>query len=129
MISHHRAQRGFTLLEILVAFVMLALVGGALMQLFQGGLQNLTRSDDYTRAALLAESTLSELRAQASLEPGQRSGEPAPGFRYELVLTPYLDDGEPVPHLLQADLTVAWGDADQARQYRVRTLLLPRGSR
>ncbi len=129
MIHHRARQHGFTLLEILVAFVMLALVGGALLQLFQGGLRNMTHSDDYARAALMAESTLSRLRAEADLEPGRQSGEPARGFRYEVILSPYLDQGEPVPDLLQADLTIQWGGGEQPRRYQVRSLLLPRGSR
>jgi general secretion pathway protein I len=122
-----RRQAGFTLLEILVAFVMLALVGGALLQLFQGGLQNLAAGDSYGRAALLAESTLSQLRAESTLATGQRSGELEPGYRYELQLTPYQEEGEVQPDLLQADLTILWGTADNDRHYSVRTLLLPPG--
>lgn len=120
-----RTQRGFTLLEILVAFVVLALVGGALLQLFQGGLQNLARGDGYTQAALLAQSTLSQLRAEAALVPGQQQGELGDGYRYALELTPYqAADGEAQDGLLQADLAILWGDSDQARSYQVRTLLL-----
>jgi general secretion pathway protein I len=49
---------GFSLLEVLVAFVILALVGTALFQLFGGALNNASAADDYSRAALLAESRL-----------------------------------------------------------------------
>ena len=34
-----KAARGFTLIEILVALTMFAVVGGALLQLFEGGLR------------------------------------------------------------------------------------------
>ena len=123
-----RRQAGFTLLEILVAFVMLALVGGALLQLFQGGLQSLAAGDNYSRAALLAESTLSQLRADPNVQTGQRSGELAEGYRYELQLTPYTEDGEVQPDLLQADLAILWGEPGNDRRYDVRTLLLPSGN-
>ena len=128
MRQSRRKQTGFTLLEILVAFVMLALVGGALLQLFQGGLQSLTASDSYGRAALLAESTLSQLRADPSVQAGQRSGELEPGYRYELQLTPYTEDGVEQPDLLQADLAILWGNTGNDRRYDVRTLLLPSAS-
>jgi general secretion pathway protein I len=52
--------RGFSLLEVLVAFVILALVGTALFQLFGGALNNASAADDYSRAVLLAESRLAD---------------------------------------------------------------------
>lgn len=128
MTQTRSSQRGFTLLEILIAFVVLALVGGALMQLFQGGLQNLSAAGGYTRAALLAETTLSELRAETTINPGERSSDLGQGYRYEMVLTPYLEDGVALPGLLQADLTIHWGIAPDDRQYSLRTLLLPPGT-
>lgn len=117
-------QRGFTLLEILVAFAMLALVGSALLQLFQGGLTNLAAGEEYSRAALLAESRLSQLRAGPVLAAGQQRGELEPGYRYSLELAPYQHSGEPQPGLLQADLAIHWNDGGRERHYAVRTLLL-----
>jgi len=49
---------GFSLLEVLVAFVILALVGTALYRLFGGALNNASVAEEYSRAALLAESRL-----------------------------------------------------------------------
>jgi len=51
---------GFSLLEVLVAFVILALVGTALFQLFGGALNNVSLADDYSRAVLLAETRLAD---------------------------------------------------------------------
>lgn len=126
-----RAQRGFTLLEILVAFVVLALVGGALLEMFQGGLRNLATGDGYSRAALLAESTLSQLRAEPELAAGERGGELEPGYDYRLALAPYqdADQGKVYEDLLEADLTISWGEGGDRHRYRVHTLLLPPGGR
>jgi len=45
-----RHARGFSLLEVLVAFVILALVAGALFELFGGALRNAGAAGEWTRA-------------------------------------------------------------------------------
>ena len=50
--------RGFSLLEVLVAFVIVALVGTALFGLFGGALNNASAADEWSRALLLAETRL-----------------------------------------------------------------------
>jgi general secretion pathway protein I len=49
---------GFSLLEVLVAFVILALVGTVLYRLFGASLNNAGLGDEYSRAAVYAESRL-----------------------------------------------------------------------
>ena len=49
-------MRGFSLLEVLVAFVILALVATALFRLFSGALANASAAEEYSRAVLVAES-------------------------------------------------------------------------
>jgi general secretion pathway protein I len=49
---------GFSLLEVLVAFVILALVGTALFRVFGASLNNAGLADEYARAAVYAESRL-----------------------------------------------------------------------
>ena len=51
-------NRGFSLLEVLVAFVILALVGTLLYRLFGASLNNAGLADEYSRAAVYAESRL-----------------------------------------------------------------------
>ena len=51
-------QRGFSLIEVLAAFVILALVATALFQLFSGALLNASAADEWSRASLVAESRL-----------------------------------------------------------------------
>ena len=70
------AQRGFSLLEVLVAFVILALVATALFRLFGGALGNAGIAEDASRAVLVAQSRLdaarTELRADSGAEDGGR---------------------------------------------------------
>jgi general secretion pathway protein I len=67
-------QRGFSLLEVLVAFVILSLVATALFRLFSGALVNASAADDYTRAVLVAESALTEAAAAVPLVEATGSG-------------------------------------------------------
>ena len=61
---------GFSLLEVLVAFVIVALVATALFRLFGGALANAAAASEWSRALLVAESRL----AQASLAQPLREG-------------------------------------------------------
>jgi general secretion pathway protein I len=65
---------GFSLLEVLVAFVILALVATSLYRLFAGSLTNIGAADEYSRALLVAESVLAEVGAAKPLREGARSG-------------------------------------------------------
>ena len=69
-----RRQRGFSLLEVLVAFVILSLVVTALFRLFSGALVNASAADDYTHAVLVAESALAEAAAAVPLVEATNSG-------------------------------------------------------
>jgi general secretion pathway protein I len=53
-----RRVDGFSLLEVLAAFVILALVATSLFQLFSGALGNAAAAEAYSRALLIAESRL-----------------------------------------------------------------------
>jgi general secretion pathway protein I len=72
---------GFSLLEVLVAFVILALVATALFRLFSGALGNAGAAEEYSRAALIAESVLAEAAAAQPLREGSATGT-AEGGRY-----------------------------------------------
>jgi general secretion pathway protein I len=66
--------RGFSLLEVLVAFAILALSLTVLMQVFSTGLRNISVGEDYTRAVLLAESVLASVGVEQSLQEGEQTG-------------------------------------------------------
>ena len=68
------SSAGFSLLEVLVAFVILALVGTALFRLFSGALGNASAADDMSRAVLVAESVLAEAAAVQPLRETTQHG-------------------------------------------------------
>ena len=51
-------MRGFSLIEVLAAFVILALVATALFRLFSASLNNASASEEWSRALQVAESQL-----------------------------------------------------------------------
>jgi general secretion pathway protein I len=66
--------RGFSLLEVLVAFVILSLVAIALFRLFSGALGNAAAAEDYSRAVLVAESALAAAAAERPLRETTQAG-------------------------------------------------------
>lgn len=119
-------QRGFTLLEILVAFAMLAVLGSTLIQLFHGGLRNIDSSAHISHAALLAKSRLTELQASSNLQPGELSGNFDDRYSWQLSLEHYdSENGQLLPEstlrALHATLDVTW---EPDGRYRVTTLLV-----
>ena len=99
MKSHCAARlqrvRGFTLFEVLVAFVILALVGTALFQLFGGALNNASVADEYSRAALLAESRLASAAVETNpLREGGDQGTTDDGkYSWETKIEAYTPPG------------------------------------
>ncbi|HEX7272845.1 MAG TPA: prepilin-type N-terminal cleavage/methylation domain-containing protein [Casimicrobiaceae bacterium] len=85
-------SRGFSLLEVLVAFVILALVGTALFQAFGGALNNAALAEEYSRAALLAESRLADAAVENSpLREGGDQGSSEDGkYNWVTRIEPYV---------------------------------------
>lgn len=73
-------RRGFTLMEVLIAFAILAVSLPALLHLGSTGLDGMERARRVTGAVDLAESLLAEAGQGAALTPGTRSGESADGL-------------------------------------------------
>lgn len=82
-------ERGFTLLEVLVAFAILAVAATVLMNVFSQGTRQAALAADYGRAAELAESKLAALGIEIPLEPGEQRGQFADGFAWTASVQPY----------------------------------------
>ena len=119
MTAMRTEQRGFSLLEILVAFSILALSLGVLMQIFSGSLRNADMTHDQAQAVVLAQSLLSAAGAETPLAPGESSGVHTGKFRWLLRVSPFLDEAragetatvrQPLPlELWEVTARVAWG--------------------
>ncbi|HQW38299.1 MAG TPA: prepilin-type N-terminal cleavage/methylation domain-containing protein [Usitatibacteraceae bacterium] len=130
-----RPERGFTLLEVLAAFVVFALTMASLMQVFGGGLRDAQLADEYARAVMIAQSRLAEATATEALKEATASGTEGP-FAWEVATTAYderLEDPAADRNrdlnlrvrLLRIDSRVAWRAADgRDRAVNLATLAL-----
>jgi general secretion pathway protein I len=85
---------GFSLIEVLAAFVILALVGTALFRIFAGALGNASLSDEYSRATLFAESRLASPGVETPLREGALQGTSDDGkYAWTSSIQPYRPPG------------------------------------
>src|SRR6187549_2255067 len=80
-------QKGFSLLEVLAAFVILALVATALFRLFGGALGNAGVAEDASRAVLVAQSRLDAARGE--LRGGSTSGTEQDRYEWTTRIEPW----------------------------------------
>jgi len=134
-----RRSAGFTLIELIAAFVIFALGFGILMQILGGALHTTKQSAEYTQAALYAQSLLDVQGVGEPLEEGGRSGQFDENFSWQLNVSKY----QPIPvtsnntvlqagpspittpggiELFQLELVVNWGNQYLMHHARFVTL-------
>ncbi|GAB4117288.1 MAG: type II secretion system GspH family protein [Gammaproteobacteria bacterium] len=87
-------SRGFTLIEILAAFLVFALSFAVIMQIMSSSLRNTRVAGDLTQAALYAQSKMDMLGIDAPVEEGADSGEFDQRYRWEMQTELYTVDDE-----------------------------------
>lgn len=129
MTSRPRRSHGFTLLEVLVAFLVLTLSLGILLRIFSASFAALRTAERQQSALLLAESQLSEVLATFRADSdGESRGKLRPPFAWRSSIEAYeFPNREPgvayavVPRLIR--VTVSWGERP-AEQVSLSTLRL-----
>ena len=129
-------QRGYTLIEVIVAFAVLALALTLLLGILSGATRQVRWADEAGRAALHAQSLLDQTGVGEALQPGQDEGEFEDGrYRWSLEVEPYRDPSsqpgaQPVdpgaPQLLRLELLVQWGEGGPRQRLQLQSLRLVR---
>jgi len=124
-------QQGFSLLEILIAFSILALSLGILLKIFSAGVNTAVVAEDYTAAVQIAESLMAKTGVETPLQAGQDSGLENEKYHWLVEVSPFMFNPENVDAtaitavLFKVKVIVSWGD-DNAndRQVELTTLKL-----
>jgi general secretion pathway protein I len=91
-------QHGFTLVELVAAFVIFAIGFGILLQILSSCLHSTAQSADYTRAALWAQSLLDPAGVGETLREGASSGRFDDKYSWQLRVAK-IDPPEPIAAL------------------------------
>jgi general secretion pathway protein I len=129
-----RTQAGFTLVEIVVAFVLLAAVLVTGFEIFSTGLRRAGDLDDQARALVIAQSRLAAAGTEEPFKEGQVQGEDG-RFRWTVAIQ-RSEEGNAAPgqpansayQLFRVEVKVEWTGAD-SRPHVVSLATLGLGSR
>lgn len=113
-------QSGFSLLEILIAFSILALALGILLKIFSAGVNTAAVAEEYTAAVQIAEALMAKTGVEAPLKPSEVTGLENEKYHWRVSVSPFQFIAENVDvttlaaELFKIKVTVSWGD-DNAR--------------
>jgi general secretion pathway protein I len=77
-------SRGFTLLEVMLAFVIFALSFATVLEIMAGSMRSVRRASDDTEVALLAQSVMDQVGTEIPVEEGNYSGTAMDRYNWQL---------------------------------------------
>jgi general secretion pathway protein I len=127
--SRLRRAEGFTLIEVLVAFTIAALLLVAVLRILTLGLDDGERAEAFTRATIIAESTLDAIGVVTPLKPGEAAELRDGPFRILASVERYHEPDAPSDEqrylvFYRVSATVSWLDGRRHRSVELSTLRL-----
>ncbi len=134
-----KQHSGFSLLEILVAFSILAVALTLVLRIFGSGVNAAVVSEEYSLAVQIAESLMARTGVETPLQSGEISGSEADKFDWSVSISPVITpqsrsgklqtatDEETQQAQLQlfaVKVRVVWGDDDKQRSLVLSSLKL-----
>jgi general secretion pathway protein I len=121
-------ERGFTLLEVLVAFSIFTVSLGIIFQIFSKGTRAVMLSDEYTQAVFIAQSRLASAGIEGDFVVGEYSGKENEIYSWTTTVRPFAntDDLETNYKLSEREIevTVNWNSRGKERSIKLNTLRL-----
>ena len=124
-----KRSRGYTLVEVLVAFMIMALALTVLLRIFSSGVRSVGVASAYAQAVLIGESRLATAGIDEGLAPGETSGVEGDGFHWTRRVTTYEPSVEYATHVKGTrayfvTVTVTWPNGEKERSINLSTVKL-----
>ncbi len=128
-IINYQLSDGFTLIETLIAMMILATSLIVIFQLFSGGLKAGRLSDEYTRAVFHAKEKMEEILLTEELADGAAYGEFGSDFKWRAEIR-YIEPSEesedkkkqaPVD-MFRITVDVSWHKGDSEKHFEISTI-------
>jgi general secretion pathway protein I len=128
MSASSRHARGFSLIEVIAAILLLAVAFGALMEVAGGSIRLSQKASEYTQAALWARSLMDTHFALDPIQMGVSQGQFDNHYRWRLQVAPWVAPGVApagnanAMQMYRLDLDVIWGSAPFEHKAHFSTL-------
>jgi general secretion pathway protein I len=118
-------NRGFTLIEVIVALAILGIGLTVIIELFSGGLRLGRTSEEYTKAVNYARVKMEEVLSKQKIEEGNEEGEFDQTFRWQvdvkrmdILPTEKNPDFKPPVELFEVKVNVLWKSGSKGAKDR-----------
>jgi general secretion pathway protein I len=129
-------SRGFTLLEVMLAFVIFALSFATVLEIMAGSMRSVGRATDDTQVALLAQSLMDLVGTEIPIEEGEYNDTAMERYQWQINISLYDTGGEADEEtiisqeladmsgieLYRVDLYVDWDTGRRQRELHFSTI-------
>ena len=127
-----QTSRGFTLLEVMLAFVIFALSFATVLEIMAGSMRSVRRASDDTQVALYAQSIMDLVGTEIPIEAGEFSGIGMDRYEWQLGIYLYEASDEDLRtqelsemsgvELYKVDLDINWETGRRQRDLHFSTM-------
>ncbi|MDX2418310.1 MAG: prepilin-type N-terminal cleavage/methylation domain-containing protein [Xanthomonadales bacterium] len=136
LIRFRKHSGGFTLLEVMLAFVIFALSFATVLEILAGSIRSVGRASEDTEVALMAQSLMDLVGTEIPIEEGEYSGTGMDRYQWEMGISLYDTGGQASDEgmttqeladlsgieLYRVDLYVDWETGRRQRELHFSTI-------
>ncbi|MBI5749319.1 MAG: prepilin-type N-terminal cleavage/methylation domain-containing protein [Nitrospinae bacterium] len=124
-------EKGFSLLEALVAITILGITLGIIMALFSGAMRSVGASEEYSKALLLARKEMEDTMLMEDIHLGAEDGSFGNGYTWKRTISSlkiseedeYLNENLPF-NLYEIEIKVKWWSWKVEKMMSLRSIIL-----
>jgi len=129
-----RNERGFTLIEVVIAFAIAALALGILFKAATGGMIAVATAGRYEEAVSRAKSHMAAIGHEGAITEGETEGDDGSGFHWRIRIValaatspadgapaPFLQPASRKPTLYSVEVGISWKDAGRTREFLLQS--------